>query len=203
MRLYSNSFAPSPRRVRMFAAEKALVIDMVQVDLARQENRRADYLALNPTGDVPTLVLDDGTVLTESLAICRFLEELHPTPPLLGTDSRSRSRINELVDRLMFRLYVPATQAFRHTHAFWAERLTQVPAYGELARESIRQEFAILNSMLADGRPFLLGDVLTLADIVAYTSVDFAKVGGVRPASDQTALLDYQTRIGARPSARA
>ncbi len=203
MKLYSNAFAPSPRRVRMFAAEKGLSLDLVQLDIARHENRHPDYLALNPTGDVPTLVLDDGTVLTESLAICRFLEELRPSPPLLGTDARSRSRVNEQVDRLMFRLYVPATQAFRHTHAFWADRLTQVPAYGEQAREAVRGELAILDRVLADGRPFLLGETFTLADIVAYTSVDFAKVGGVRPASGQTALLAYLESIGARPSARA
>ena len=107
-------------------------------------------LSPNPVGDLPTLVLDDGTVLTESLAICRHLEEIQPLPPLLGTDPRSRARVNETVDRLMFRLYVPATQAFRHTHAFWAERLTQVPAYGELAREAVRQELAWLESALTD-----------------------------------------------------
>ena len=187
----------------MFAAEKSIPLELVELDIGRNEHRAADYLALNPVGDLPTLVLDDGTVLTESLAICRHLEEIQPLPPLLGTDPRSRARVNETVDRLMFRLYVPATQAFRHTHAFWAERLTQVPAYGELAREAVRQELAWLESALTDGRNFLLGETFTLADIVAYTSVDFAKVAGVRPTDTQTALRAWLARIAARPSARA
>ena len=165
--------------------------------------QRANGAALNPIGDLPTLVLEDGTVLTESLAICRYLEELQPAPPLLGTTMPERVRINECVDRLMFRLYVPATQAFRHTHAFWADRLTQVPAYGELAREAVRGEFAWLESCLQDGRPFLLGAAFSLADVVAYTSVDFAKAGGVRVGEGQPALRAYQERIGSRPSARA
>ena len=203
MKLYSNRFAPSPRRVRMFAAEKGLALDIVELDIGRNEQRSPEYLALNATGDLPSLVLADGTVLTESLAICRYLEELQPQPPLLGIGTLDRARVNECVDRLMFRLYVPATQAFRHTHAFWAERLTQVPAYGELAREAVRSELAWLESTLQDGREFLLGEHFTLADIVAYTSVDFAKVGGVRPSAEQSALAAYLSRIAARPSARA
>lgn len=203
MKLFSNRFAPSPRRVRMFAAEKGLTFDIVELDIGRNEHRSADYLALNATGELPTLVLDDGTVLTESLAICRYLEELHPQPPLLGTSTLARARVNEWVDQLMFRLYVPATQAFRHTHAFWADRLTQVPAYGELAREAVRSELARLESALQDGRPFLMGEAFTVADIVAYTSVDFAKVGGVRPSPEQSALGAYLSRIAARPSTRA
>ena len=187
----------------MFAAEKGVPLEIVEVDIGRNEHRQPGYLALNPTGELPTLELDDGSTLTESLAICRYLEELQPQPPLLGADTRERARVNECVDRLMFRLYVPATQAFRHTHAFWAERLTQVPAYGEIAREAVRGELAWLESLLQDGRTFLLGESFTLADIVAYTSVDFAKVGGVRPTEAQPALRAYLARIAARPSARA
>ncbi|MEY4376555.1 MAG: hypothetical protein RJB26_1105 [Pseudomonadota bacterium] len=203
MKLYSNSFAPSPRRVRMFVAEKGLTLDVVNLDFANNEHRQADFLAINPVGDVPALVLDDGTVLTESLAICRYLEEAHPAPPLFGSSPLERARIAEAVDALMFRLYVPATQAFKHTHAYWATRLTQVLPYGEVARSLLREEFARLEGQLADGREFLVGNAFSAADIVAYTSVEFAKVGGVRVAADQPHLQAYMARIGARPSAKA
>lgn len=203
MKLYSNSFAPSPRRVRMFAAEKGVSLEVVNLDFAKDEHRTAAFLAINPVGDVPALVLDDGLVLTESLAICRYLEELHPAPALFGTSTVERARVNECVDHLMFRLYVPATQAFKHTHAYWATRLTQVLPYGDVARASLREEFARLEEQLADGREFLVNGRFSMADIVACTSVEFAKVGGVRVAADQPHLQAYMARLAARPSAKA
>ena len=203
MKLYSNSFAPSPRRVRMFAAEKGLTLETINLDFASNEHRQAAFLAVNPVGDVPALVLDDGTVLTESLAICRYLEELQPAPPLFGSSALGRARINECVDHLMFRLYVPATQAFKHTHAYWAPRLTQVLPYGDVARTLLREEFARLEGWLSDGREFLVDGAFSVADIVAYTSVEFAKVGGVRVTADEPHLRAYMARMGARPSAKA
>jgi glutathione S-transferase len=203
MKLYSNSFAPSPRRVRMFAAEKALALEVINFDFATNQHRQAEFLAINPVGDVPALVLEDGTALTESLAICRYLEEIHPSPPLFGTSTLGRARINECVDHLMFRLYVPATQAFKHTHAYWATRLTQVLPYGDVARALLREEFARLETWLSDGREFLVNSAFSMADIVAYTSVEFAKVGGVRVTADEPHLQAYMARLGARPSAKA
>ncbi len=203
MKLYSNSFAPSPRRVRMFAAEKGLALDLINLDFATNQHRQAEFLAINPVGDVPVLVLEDGTALAESLAICRYLEELHPSPPLFGTSPLGRARINECVDHLMFRLYVPATQAFKHTHAYWASRLTQVLPYGDVARALLREEFARLETWLSDGRGFLVDDAFSMADIVAYTSVEFAKVGGVRVTADEPHLQAYMARLATRPSAKA
>jgi len=203
MKLYSNTFAPSPRRVRMFAAEKGLTLDLINLDFATNQHRQAEFLAVNPVGDVPALVLEDGSVLTESLAICRYLEELHPSPPLFGTSPLGRARINECVDHLMFRLYVPATQAFKHTHSYWATRLTQVLPYGDVARALLREEFARLEAWLSDGREFLVDGAFSMADIVAYTSVEFAKVGGVRVSTDEPHLQAYMARLAARSSAKA
>jgi glutathione S-transferase len=203
MKLYSNSFAPSPRRVRMFAAEKGLTLDLINLDFATNQHRQAEFLAINPVGDVPALVLEDGTSLAESLAICRYLEERHPSPPLFGTSPLGRARINECVDHLMFRLYVPATQAFKHTHAYWATRLTQVLPYGDVARALLREEFARLETWLCDGREFLVDGAFSMADIVAYTSVEFAKVGGVRVTADEPQLQAYMARLATRPSAKA
>lgn len=126
MKLYDNAFAPSPRRVRMFLAEKGLPFERVEVDIAAGATGQAEFLAINPLGEVPVLELDDGTRLTESLAICRYLESLHPQPPLLGTSPLEQARIESMVLSVMFRLYVPTTQAFRHTHKFWQDRLTQI-----------------------------------------------------------------------------
>ena len=98
---------------------------------------------------------------------------------------------------------MPATQAFKHTHAYWATRLTQVLPYGDVARSLLRDEFARLEGQLANGREFLVGNAFSAADIVAYTSVEFAKVGGVRVAADQPHLQAYMARIGVRPSAKA
>jgi glutathione S-transferase len=203
MKLYSNAFAPSPRRVRMFAAEKSLTLEIVNLDFASNEHHAPAFLAINPVGDVPALVLDDGSVLTESLAICRYLEELHPQPSLFGSSSLERAHIAEYVDHLMFRLYVPATQAFKHTHAYWATRLTQVLPYGDVARDLLREEFARIDNWLADGRAFVVGDRFSMADIVAYTSVEFAKVGGVRVGDDYPQLKAYMGRMASRPSAKA
>ena len=118
MKLYDNAFAPSPRRVRMFLAEKGLPFERVEVDIAAGATAQADFLAVNPLGEVPVLELDDGTRLTESLAICRYLESLHPQPPLLGTSPLEQARIESMVLSVMFRLYVPTMHAFRHTHKF-------------------------------------------------------------------------------------
>ena len=99
MKLYSNAFAPSPRRVRMFAAEKGLTLETVNLDFANNEHHAPAFLAVNPVGEVPALVLDEGTVLTESLAICRYLEELYPQPSLFGSSALERARIAQWAAR--------------------------------------------------------------------------------------------------------
>jgi glutathione S-transferase len=103
----------------------------------------------------------------------------------------------------MFRVYVPATQAFKHTHAYWATRLTQILPYGDVARDLLREEFARIEGWLADGRAFLVDERFSMADIVAYTSVEFAKVGGLRVGEEHPHLKAYMARIGVRPSAKA
>ncbi len=202
MKLYTNRFAPSPRRVRMYAAEKGLALELVEVDIAAGENRAPQYLAVNALAEMPTLELDDGTRLTESLAICRWLEELHPDPDLFGRLPRERAAINSWIDRLMFRLYLPTTQVFRNTHAFWATRLKQVPEWGELQRQAVQAEYDALDAALA-GRDYLARDSFSMADIVAFTAVDFGKPSGMRVGDSRPALRRWYEAVGARPSARA
>lgn len=202
MKLYSNRFAPSPRRVRMYCAEKGLPLEIVEIDIAARQNLAAEYLAVNPLGELPTLELDDGTRLTESVAICRYLEEHHPGPPLFGRTAADRFEVNAWVDRLLVRMYLPTTFVFRHTHAFWAERVVQVPAWGELQRDAVLAEYAALDARLAD-REFVAGGVFSMADIVAFTTLEFGKPSNLRAGPDRPHLLRWYDAVKARPSAKA
>ena len=202
MKLYDAPFAPSPRRVRMFLAEKRLTIPTVQLDIAAGETSTPDFARINAVGEVPVLELDDGTRITESLAICRYIETLHPEPALLGRTPLERARIDALVLQTMFRIYVPTTQAFRHGHKFWAGRITQIPQYADLARQQVLTEWARIDAALAE-HEFIAGDRFTFADIVAFTSLDFGKPSGIRVQPEQVHLARWQAAIAARPSAKA
>ena len=202
MKLYTNRYAPSPRRVRMYAAEKGLALELVEVDIAAGEHRGVGYRAVNPLAEVPTLERDDGSRLTESLAICRWLEETHPEPNLFGRTPDERAEVNRWIDRLLFRLYVPTTHVFRNTHPFWATRLSQVPAWGEAQRAAVLAEYAALDTWLA-GRDWIAGDRFTMADIVGYVAIDFGKPSGLRVGDAWPALKRWTEAVGSRPSARA
>jgi len=207
MKLYDNDFAPSPRRVRMFIAEKGLEsrgvrITRIPVDIAANETQSAAYLEVNPQGEVPVLELDDGTRLQESLAICRYLEALHPEPCLFGATPLARARIEAMTLGLMFRVYVPTTHAFRHTHRFWQGRVTQIAEYGALARDQVLAEWQRIDSLLAS-RPFVAGDTFSFADIVAFTTLEFGKPSGIRLQPAQQHLSRWYADIASRPSSKA
>ena len=202
MKLYDFRLFPNPRRARIFIAEKALEIPIEQVDALAGANRTPEFLKKNPSGGLPVLELDDGSCLAESVAICRWLEEEHPEPNLFGRSPNERAEINRWIDRLMFRLYVPTTHVFRHSHPFWANRLTQLPAWGELQRAAVLAEYDALDDWLGD-RDCIVSDRFTMADIVAYTSVDFGRPSGLRVGDARPALKRWYEAVGARPSARA
>ena len=202
MRLYSSRFAPSPRRVRMYAAEKGIALEIVEVDIAAGGTQAPAYLRINALGELPTLELDDGSHLSESLAICRWLESGHPEPALFGHSTRERAGIDAWIDRLMFRLYVPLTHVFRHSHSFWATRLQQIPAWAEAQRAAVLAEFAALDSALAE-REYIAGAEFSMADIVAFTSVDFGKPSNLRLTAAHPNLQRWHAAINGRPSARA
>jgi len=207
MKLYDNAVAPSPRRVRMFIAEKGLdargvTITRIPVDIAANETGGAAFRDVNPLGDVPVLELDDGTRIRESLAICRYLEALYPEPCLFGGTPLERARIESMTLELMFRVYVPTTHAFRHTNKFWQGRVTQVPDYGALAREQVLEEWRRIDALLAE-RPFVSGDAFSIADIVAFTTLEFGKPSRIRLQTDQVNLGRWHAAITVRPSAKA
>jgi len=207
MKLYDNDFAPSPRRVRMFIAEKDLdargvVITRIPVDIATNQTGGAAFREVNPLGEVPVLELDDGTRIRESLAICRYLEALYPEPCLFGATPLERARIDAMTLELMFRVYVPTTHAFRHLHKFWQGRVTQIADYGASAREQVLDEWRRIDALLAE-RPFIAGDAFSMADIVAFTTLEFGKPSGIRLQPEQIHLGRWHAAIAARPSAKA
>jgi glutathione S-transferase len=186
----------------MFAAEKDIPLEIIEVDIANGETHGPDYLRINPLGELPTLLRPDGTYLSESLAICRWLEETYPSPCLMGGTPDERSIINSWVDRLMFRLYVPTTHVFRHTHPFWAEKLVQIPAWGDIQRAAVLDEYAALDNRLKNSA-YIAGSHFTIADIVAFTTIDFGKPSKLRVSDSLPHLLRWFREIGDRSSARA
>ena len=202
MKLYDSALAPNPRRVKIFLAEKGIEVPTVQVDIGKAENRRPEYLAKNPMGTVPILELDDGTYLAESVAICRYFEELQPEPALLGTDARDRAFVEMWNRRMEFEVALPVMQTFRNTHEFFKGRIPQVPEYGEVCRAWAAKRFEWLDEELAS-REFVAGDRYTIADITAYVGIDFGRVTDIRIQPEQKNLQRWYGAVSARPSAKA
>ena len=202
MKLYNDPFAPSPRRVRMFMAEKAIEYQRIDLSIAKGDTQQAAFREINPLGEVPVLELDDGRRLVESLTICRYLEAVFPEPSLLGRTPLEQAHIDASVQRVMFRAYVPTTLAFRHTHKFWQGRIVQVAEFGALAKQQVLDEWQLIDALLSRQR-FIAGDVFSFADIVAFTTLDFGKPSGISTQETQPHLQRWYAEVGARPSAQA
>jgi glutathione S-transferase len=204
MRLYHDTRAPNPRRVRMFLAEKGLTsqVELVEVSINAREHQSAAHLARHPLGLVPVLELADGRVLRESVAICRYLEELHPEPSLFGADAWQRALIEQWNRHAELELLAPVAQVFRNSHAFWQGRIKQSADFAEIMRELVRERMAWLDRELADRR-YLAGDAFSIADITLLCGLDFGKVSGIRVGDDLPGLKRWHAEVSARPSARA
>jgi glutathione S-transferase len=202
MKLYTAPLAPNPRRVRIFLAEKGVEIETVDIDIGAGENQQPEFLVKNPMGRVPVLELDDGICIAESVAICRYFEELHPEPPLMGTDAQDRALVEMWNRRMELELFAPCTHAFRHLHEFFAGRYPQVAEWGEECRSAARERLTWLDGVLAD-HEFVAGDVFTIADITALCGIDFGRVSQIRIEEDQQNLTRWHETVSARPSARA
>jgi len=200
--LYDSKNAPNPRRVRIFLAEKGVSVPVQQVDIGTLENRKARFLAKNPFGGVPVLELDDGTCIAESVAICRYFEELQAEPPLMGVDARDRAIVEMWSRRTELELWRFVTGCFQNTHEYMKGRLEQVPAWGEFCRKTARERLVLFDCELA-GRPFIAGERYTIADITALCAVDFGRVVDIRIAPDQKHLARWHEAVSARTSAKA
>jgi glutathione S-transferase len=202
MKLYHDARAPNPRRTRIFLAEKGVEVELIQVDIASRMNEEAAYRAKNPLGLLPALELDDGRVLCESIAICRYIEELYPEPPLFGVDAWDRAQVEQWNRHAELELLWPVAQTFRNTHGFWVGRIPQAPDFGAIARDLALARLAWFDQVLAS-RPYLAGSAFTVADITAMCAIDFGKISGIRILPEQSHLQRWYGEVSRRPSAKA
>jgi len=194
--------APNPRRVRIFLAEKGIDVPRVRVNLRKREHKAPEHKARNSLGQVPTLELDDGTTISESVSICRYLDTLHPAPPMFGADALEAARIDMTIRRVEFQIMTPVGMFWRHAHPLTAALLTQFKDFGESNREHYAGGCRWLDREIA-GRAFLAGDAYSMADIVALTTVDFAAFTGLEMPAECTTLRAWHARVSARDSAAA
>jgi glutathione S-transferase len=202
MKLYDTTIAPNPRRVRIYLAEKGIEVPTVQVDIGKRENQAPEFLAKNPMGGVPILELDDGTIIAESVAICRYFEELNPEPPLMGIDSTDRAVVEMWQRRMELEVALPVMMTFRNTHDYLKGRIVQVPEYGEVSRKHALTRFEWLDREL-DDREFVAGDRYTIADITLLIGIDFGRVSNIRIDSEHKNLTRWYGEVSSRPSAQA
>jgi glutathione S-transferase len=195
--------APNPRRVRIFLAEKGLQVAMTQHSIPRGEHRSEAFLRVNPLGQIPALELDNGDVLTESVAICRYFEALHPDPPLFGIDALGLAQVEMWMRRVELRLMAPLSMVWAHTHPFTARVVKpQFTAFGESQRPRVIKAMHEFDAAL-EGREWLAADTYTMADILLLTTLDFATFVGMPLPDDAPNLTAWHTRASARPSAAA
>lgn len=202
MKLYDLKAGMNPRRVRIFLAEKGVPIPRVEVDMAGGENQREPYLAINPMGKMPVLELDNGTYLSESMAICRYLEELHPEPNLFGASPLERAQVEMWNRRMELEIMRPLWDAFLHLSPFWVGRREQVADYGKLAQKTAVERMTWLDGELAK-RSFIAGDRYTVADITAQCGLLLGKNTGTPIPANLTNLSRWFSEVSSRPTARA
>ena len=203
MLLYNEANpAPNPRRVRIFLAEKAISIPLVHVPMREGAHKSAEFKAKNSLGQVPVLELDDGSTLCESVAICRYLEELNPEPRLFGGDPWQRAVVDMWIRRIELALANRIGAVWINTHKYTARLGTQYKDYGEAMRVRALEVMRWLDTEIA-GREFISSQQYSMADIVALTTIDFGQFIGIEMPQDLERLRDWHKRVSARPSAAA
>jgi glutathione S-transferase len=208
MRLYDFKMAPNARRVRVFIAEKGLDIPLVEVDLGSRAQLAGDYGKVNPMLEVPALELDDGTILTESTAICRYLEEVYPDPPLCGRNPLERAQVMMWDRRMEIHGFMAVSEAFRNGNAFFKDRAVtgpmdfqQIPELAERGKQRFANFLGMLERRLGEAE-FVAGERYSIADITAMVAIDFARVIRVKLGDDQPNLQRWHAAMATRPSAQ-
>jgi len=203
MKLYETPRTPNPRRVHIFMAEKNIDIPRVAVNLATGEHKGDAFRKVTAVQRVPALELDDGTVIAESVAICRYLEELHPEPALFGRDARERALVEMWNRHVEFYLAQPIFAAFRHINPAMASmEQPQIAEWGEANKLKAVDFMRVLDQELAT-RAFIAGDAFSIADITAICVVDFGKVAKITVPDDLANFNRWRVEVSARPSASA
>jgi glutathione S-transferase len=203
MKLYDGGRAPNPRRVRIFLAEKGVTIPTEQVDLGQLQQRSDAFTAVNPMQRVPALVLDDGTVIAESIAICRYFEALHPDPALFGRGALEIALVEMWQRRAELHLLCPVASVVQHTHPAMKIMVDpQVAAWGEANKPRVADFLQFLDGELKS-RPYVAGKSYTVADITAMIAVDFMRVSKLKVPDELANVKRWYAEVSARPSAAA
>ena len=199
MKLYDGGRAPNPRRVRIFLAEKGIELPVVPIDMATSEHKGERYTALNPYQMLPALELEDGTVIGESIAICRYFEELQPEPPLFGTGAKQRAIVEMWSRRVELYLYQAIAAAFRHLHPGMADaEKPQIAEWGEVSKARAIAEIERLDMHL--GQHEFLADAFSVADISAGVAMDFTKAARLAIPETCLNIKRWHGELKARPS---
>jgi glutathione S-transferase len=203
MKLYDTKLAPNPRRTRIFLAEKGIAVPTEQIDIMAMQHKTPEYTAINPLQRMPALVLDDGTIITESIAICRYFESLQPEPPLFGVGTKDAAIVEMWNRRAENNFFATVAAVFRHTHPAMKElEVPQVAAWAEANRPRVAWFLELLDRELAT-REFIAGDRYTVADITTQVAVDFMKPGRLVMPEGATNVRRWHATVSARPSASA
>ena len=203
MKLYDYKAGPNPRRVRIFLAEKGISVPLVHTDIVKREQKTPEFLAKNPIGSIPVLELEDGTCISESVAICRYFEELHPDPPLFGTTPLEKATIEMWLRRVELNFMVPVGMVWIHGHPLTARLIKQIPEAADQNRKRVHMGYKLLDDQLAD-HAFIAGDGYSVVDAVLLASLDFANgLVGVPYDPELKHLKRWHEAVSARPSADA
>jgi glutathione S-transferase len=203
MKLYDSKLAPNPRRVRIFLAEKGIEVPTEQVDIGAKQHLTPEYTSVNPLQRTPALVLDDETVISESIAICRYFEALRPQPNLFGIGAKEIAIVEMWNRRCELNLLSTVAHVFRHTHPAMKElEVPQVTAWAEVNRPRVVDFLRVMDAELAS-RPFIAGEQYTVADITALCAVDFMKPARVVVPDELVNVKRWHADVAARPSAKA
>ena len=203
MKILQTKTAPNPRRVRVFLAEKGIEVPYEELDLMQGALKTPEFTQLNRFQRVPVLILDDGTAIAETMAICRYFEETKPEPALFGKGAKQRALIEMWNRRMELGLLFSVAQAFRHLHPAAATlEVPQVAAWGEANKPRAQEILQFMDEELGKSR-FVAGDDYSVADITALVAVDFARVARIQRSEGHKNLARWHAEVSARPSAKA
>jgi glutathione S-transferase len=186
----------------MVLAEKGIDVPLVTIDVSRGEHRAPEFLAKNPFGQVPVLELPDGVLISESIAICRYLDEIHPVPALFGATARERAEIDMWQRRVEFGVFIPAVEFGHHSSPFFRDTVDQIPEWATHCKAQLVRTWQILDTELA-GRDYVASSGFSIADVTAFVGAEVASLWGIAIPRELAQLCEWYTRVGRRPSAAA
>jgi len=202
MKLYETKVAPNARRVRMFLAEKNIDVTCIEIDLKDGGNLTEEFRSKNPFAKVPVLELDDGTIISESVAICRYFEEIQPIPPLMGETSLEKAHIEMWQRRAELGFLFPVGMAFQHCSGFFKDRMTPNQTWGEDCIKTAFGYLKLIDQHLSKNK-YLAGENFSIADITMLTTLDFAKVVEIRLTDKHQNIKRWYELVSQRASASA